>query len=68
MKKYKIYENEYTFEEIKEGYKIITGLDNIDEFTEEELVFYVLDAMKDYEEEFLEMLKVNGLTHLLEKE
>ena len=68
MKTYQIYEETCTIEEIKRGYEIITGLDNHDEFTEEELVFYVLNAMKDNEEEFLEMLEINRLVHLLEEE
>lgn len=39
--------NKMTFEELKEGYEIITGCDNVDEFTEEELREYMAEAMAE---------------------
>ena len=39
--------NTITYDELKEGYRIITGLDNVEEFTEEELREYMRNACKD---------------------
>lgn len=39
--------NTMSFEELKKGYRIITGLDNVEEFTEEELREYIREACKD---------------------
>lgn len=39
--------NEMTFEQLKEGYAIITGCDNVEDFTEEELRAYMAEAMAE---------------------
>ena len=46
-KKYQLYENSYTIEELRIGYRVITGLDNDDEFSDEELYQYMLETMKE---------------------
>lgn len=37
----------YTFEQLKKGYKAITGLNNANDLTEEELFNYMKDALKE---------------------
>lgn len=40
----------YSIEELRIGYKIITGCNNIDEFTDEELYQYMLNACEIFKE------------------
>ena len=47
MTTYNFYGNELTADELREGYRIITGLDNDNEMTDSEVYFYMLDAMKE---------------------
>ena len=46
-----IYETVYTIEELREEYEDLTACDNVDEFTDEELVAYMLEAYKEPDEE-----------------
>lgn len=47
---YDIYEfKNLTIEEMRKGYRAITGLDNDNEFTDEEIYVYMLDALKERE-------------------
>lgn len=46
-----IYETVYTIEELREEYENLTGCDNVDEFTDEELIIYMLEAYKEPSEE-----------------
>lgn len=46
-----IYETVYTIEELREEYENLTGCDNVDEFTDGELVTYMLEAYKESSEE-----------------
>ena len=47
MKKYNFYGEKLTAEQLREGYRIITGLDNDNEMTDSEVYFYMRDAMKE---------------------
>ena len=51
MKKlYDLYENKnLTIEELREGYRTITGLNNDNEFTDEEIYKYMLEALQENE-------------------
>ncbi len=51
MKKlYDLYENKsLTIEELREGYRTITGLKNDNEFTDEEIYKYMLEALQENE-------------------
>lgn len=47
-KKYKLYDlGEFTIEELREGYREITGLDNDSDFSDKELYNYLLEALKE---------------------
>lgn len=46
-----IYETVYTIEELREEYENLTACDNVYEFTDEELVAYMLEAYKEPDEE-----------------
>lgn len=46
-KKYKIGKNKYTISELRKGYKIITGLDNGKDFTDDEIYEYMKKAIKE---------------------
>lgn len=46
-----IYDTIYTIEELREEYEGLTGCDNVDEFTDKELVEYMLEAYEEPNEE-----------------
>lgn len=51
-KLYDLYEMKgLTIEELREGYRIIIGLDNDEDFTDEELYQYMLEALYEEDEE-----------------
>lgn len=51
METYDLYEQKgLTSEELRKGYRIITGLDNDDELTDEEIYKYLLDILKENED------------------
>lgn len=45
--KFKIDNVYYTLEELKKGYEIITGLDNVEEFTSESLYNYMKNVIEN---------------------
>lgn len=47
QKTYNLYGSELTAAELRQGYRIITGLDNDNEFTDSEIYFYLCDALKE---------------------
>ena len=55
-KLYDLYERKgLTIKELRKGYRIITGLNNDKDFTDEELYQYMLEALyEEYEEEELD--------------
>lgn len=46
-----LYGDIYTIEELKEEYENLTGADNVDDFSDEELFEYMLEAYKEPDEE-----------------
>lgn len=48
---YVIYDTVYTIEELREEYENLTGCDNVDELTDNELFEYMLEAYKESDEE-----------------
>ena len=48
VKTYDLYERKnLTIEQLREGYRVITGLDNDNEFTDGELYEYMLEALAE---------------------
>ena len=52
---------EYSVDELREGYRVITGLDNDDEFTDIEICEYMLNALMESEENINDRRKKNRI-------